>query len=105
MILQKDTDSNNHSLDVKEELDSIFSKISRKNKQLSHTIWNKITEIQCNPHHKYKFLRSNLKKFQRVHIGKSFVLIFSINHEEKTIELWWFAHHDKAYKWQPEQEK
>ena len=58
-----------------------------------------ILEIKSNPEHDYKFLRKPLQTFNRVHIEKSFVLIFKLNHVERTVIVYYFDHHDKVYKW------
>ena len=90
-----------YSLEVKEEADRIFKKLMRKNiKQLS-IIDKKIQEIRENPNHAYKFLRQPLQSFNRVHIDKSFVLIFKIEHERKMIVIYYYDHHDNVYKWRP----
>lgn len=90
-----------YSLEIKEEPDRIFKKLSRKNlKQLS-IINKKIEEIRENPGHIYKFLRKPLQSFNRVHIDKSFVLIFKIEHGRKTVVIYYYGHHDNVYKWRP----
>jgi len=50
-----------------------------------------------NPHH-YKPLRYDLKGLRRVHLEKSFVLIFEINEEEKIVRFLDFEHHDEIYR-------
>ena len=97
----RDTDLQNkmYSLEIKEQADKIFKKLTKKNlKQLS-IINKKIQEIRENTKHFYKFLRRPLQSFNRVHIDKSFILIFKINHETKTVIIYYFDHHDKVYKW------
>ncbi len=86
-------------LDIKEEADKIFKKLARKNPKQLMIIHKKIQEIQEKPFG-YKFLRKPLQGFNRVHIDQHFVLIFKINHVSKTIEIFYFDHHDFVYKWQ-----
>jgi len=46
----------------------------------------------------HKNLRAPLSHFHRVHLDKSFVLLFSIDEERKTIIIEGYAHHDDVYK-------
>ena len=88
-----------YSLEVKEEADRIFRKLAKKNSKQLSIINKKIHEIRENPNHLYKFLRRPLQSFNRVHIDRSFVLIFKINHESKTIIIYYYSHHDDVYDW------
>ncbi|MFH1311439.1 MAG: addiction module toxin RelE [Nanoarchaeota archaeon] len=90
-----------YSLEIKEEADKIFKKLSKKNlKQLS-IINKKTEEIRKNPNHIYKFLRKPLQSFNRVYIDGSFVLIFKIEHGRKIVVIYYYDHHDNVYKWRP----
>ena len=89
-----------YNLDIKSEVDKVFSKLVKKDKKKLEIIRKKINEIQESPHG-YKFLRKPLQSFNRVHIDKHFVLIFRINHQDRIVEIYHFAHHDEVYKWQP----
>lgn len=86
-----------YSLEVAEELDKIFQKLAKRDKRTFEAINKKISEILANPHH-YKPLRAPLQNKRRVHISNSFVLIFKIDEERKTVQVLEFDHHDKAYK-------
>jgi len=86
-------------LDIKEEADKIFKKLSKKNQKQLRIIHKKIEEIRQNPHHNYKFLRKPLQTFNRIHIDKHFVLIFKFKHGEKVVEIYYYDHHDKIYQW------
>ena len=90
-----------YGLEIKEEADKIFYKLSKKNLIRLKIIGKKIREIRENPNHAYKFLRKPLHTFNRVHIDKHFVLIFKINRQDKAIIIYYFDHHDKVYKWRP----
>lgn len=85
-------------LEIKPEADKIFSKLAKKNLQQITIIDKKIMEIRRNPFG-YKFLRKPLSGFNRIHIDKHFVLIFKIKHEQKTVEIYYFGHHDSVYNW------
>ena len=84
-------------LEVSEELNKQFSKLAKRDKVLFKALTKKVQEIRENPQH-YKPLRAPLQNKRRVHIGGSFVLIFSIDKERNTIRLLGFEHHDEAYK-------
>ena len=88
-----------YDLEVKEEADKIFFKLSKKNPKQLAIINKKIEEIRNNPDHIYKFLRKPLQTYNRVHIDKNFVLIFKIDHNNKIIIVYYFDHHDNVYKW------
>lgn len=90
-----------YSLEIKEEADRIFSKLSRKNPRQLEIINKKIEKIRENPNHIYKFLRKPLQTFNRVYIDNYFVLIFKIDHVRETIVVYYYEHHDKVYMWKP----
>ncbi len=87
-----------YSFDVREELDKAFTKISKKNPKQFEIIYKKIAEVIKNPHH-YKNLKSPLQHFKRVHIDKSFVLVFSVDEDKKNVIFEHYDHHDGVYKW------
>ncbi len=64
---------------------------------LRKVLKNKVKEIILNPTH-YKPLRNELAGERRVHLLKSFVLIFEASENTKTVTLVYFGHHDEAYK-------
>ncbi|WP_410508987.1 type II toxin-antitoxin system RelE/ParE family toxin [Methanosarcina hadiensis] len=76
----------------KKEID----KICKNNSSLKNSLSKKIQEICENPSH-YKPLRNDLHGMRRVHVLKSFVLIFSVDEQEKSVTLVSFSHHDTAY--------
>ena len=90
-----------YNLDIKPTADTIFKKLVKKNKKQLLMIHKKIQEIRSKPDHEYKHLRTPLQSFSRVHINSHFVLIFTINHTEEIITIYYFGHHDDAYKWRP----
>ncbi|HIJ10659.1 TPA: addiction module toxin RelE [Candidatus Woesearchaeota archaeon] len=89
-----------YRLKVMPEADKIFFKLSKKNQTQLKIIYKKVTEIQKDPYG-YKFLRKPLHGFNRVHIDRSFVLVFTIDHQEELVTVHYFDHHDVVYKWQP----
>jgi len=90
-----------YSLEIKEEADKIFNKLSKKNSRQLKIIDKKIKKIRENPNHIYKFLRKPLQTFNRVHIDDHFILIFKIDHAREIITIYYYEHHDKVYKWRP----
>lgn len=68
----------------------------KNNTPLKDSLSKKIQEICENPFH-YKPLRNELHGMRRVHILKSFVLIYNVNKNEKIVTLVSFSHHDTAY--------
>ena len=89
------------SLEVKPTADKIFKKHVKKNKKKLLMIHKKIQEMRSNPKHDYKHLRPPLQIFSRIHINSLFVLIFTINHTEEIVTIYYFGHHDDTYKWRP----
>lgn len=85
-----------YTLIIREELDSKFEKLAKKNKKQLGIILNKVDEILKNPH-RYKNLKAPMNHLKRVHIDKHFVLVFSIDEESKTITLEDYDHHDNIY--------
>lgn len=86
-----------YNLIIKEELDSKFEKLAKKNKKQLEIISTKVFEILENPH-RYKNLRAPMNHLKRVHIDKHFVLVFSVDEEKNTVTLEDYAHHDDIYK-------
>ena len=85
-----------YNLEVRENVDRIFSKLAKKDKVSFEYISKKITEIRENPYH-FKPLKKPLQNFWRVHIG-NYVLVYSINENTKTIVIEKYKHHDEIYK-------
>lgn len=84
-------------IEFSEELARKLEKIQKKNKVMFESITRKIKEIKENPEH-YKPLRHGLKGYRRVHIAKSFVLIFKAGHASNKIIFVDFDHHDNIYR-------
>jgi YafQ family addiction module toxin component len=85
-----------YSLDAIPHIDKIFGKLQRKNPKQLKIIYRKVEEILSNPYH-YKPLRGDLHGARRVHIDKSFVLIYEIDEPRKTVKLLDYDHHDAIY--------
>lgn len=83
-----------HLLEIRKSVEKSFLKLSKKNPKQFEIIKNKINEILENPYH-YKNLRKPLQNLRRIHIDKSFVILFSIKNNKIIIED--YGHHDRIY--------
>ena len=86
-----------YRLEIREHLYTIFKKLSRRDRKKLEIINKKISEILENPYH-YKTLRAPLQNKRRVHIDKSFVLIYSIDEKKEAVIIEEYEHHDNVYK-------
>jgi YafQ family addiction module toxin component len=84
-----------YAIEITPSCEESIKKHCRKNHSLETTLKHKVEEILENPTH-YKPLKYALSGLKRVHILKSYILIFEIR--EKTVVLIFFGHHDEAYK-------
>jgi YafQ family addiction module toxin component len=83
-----------YELYIRPHLDSVFSKLSKKDPVTFSILSGKISEILANPF-RFKPLRAPMQGRRRVHVGKSFVLVYSIRGLKVILED--FDHHDKIY--------
>ena len=86
----------NYSLDISAEADKKFKELQSKNKKQLDTIEKKIQQILQNPYH-FKPLRGDMHGSRRVHIDKSFVLIYEIDEKNNIVRILDYDHHDKIY--------
>ena len=82
--------------ELRKSVEAIFFKLTKKNPKQLEIIFKKIEEIRSNPH-RYKNLRSPLQHLKRIHIDKSFVLVFSIDDTNKLLIIEDYDHHDNIY--------
>lgn len=85
-----------YALQISEELNNKFEKLSKKNKKQLEIINKKLQQILINPYH-FKPLRGDMHGSRRVHIDKSFVLTYEIDENKKVIKVLDYDHHDKIY--------
>lgn len=85
-----------YELQISDHLDKLFSKLSKKNKKQLEAVFKKVKQILKDPYH-FKPLRGDMHGLRRVHIDKSFVLVYEILEKEKVVRLLDFEHHDKVY--------
>jgi len=84
-------------LKILPQVDRIFKKLMKKDKNQLNAINKKIEELLKNPEIG-KPLHFPLQNMRRVRIMKSFVLIYSINKKENTLAIVEYGHHDNIYK-------
>jgi YafQ family addiction module toxin component len=85
-----------YSLEIRESVDKIFSKLVKKNPGQMRIIEKKIQQIREKPL-RFKPLRSPKQHLRRVHIDKSFVLTYSVDKHNKTVIIEDYDHHDNIY--------
>ena len=87
--------------DFSDELQETMEKLFKKDRKTYETIMKKAEEVASRDERtidSYKNLAYSLKEFKRVHISKSFVLLFKVFKKEKFILFDRFDHHDNIYK-------
>jgi len=85
-----------YQYEFRESVEKILKKLAKKNPKQVTIIEKKIEEIILNPRH-YKNLRAPLQHLKRVHIDRSFVLVFSVDETTKKIIIEDYDHHDRIY--------
>ena len=84
--------------EIKPSLEKILKKLKKKDPVSFKAITNKIGEVvNSNPDH-YKPLKHGMKNWKRVHVMKSFVLIFTYNKAEDLLSFLDYDHHDVVYR-------
>ena len=84
---------------IEENLQKKLSKLSKKDKVIYSSVMKKFDEIlTCDNVSHYKNLKKPLQDFKRVHIKRSFVLIFKYIETEDKIVFFELDHHDNIYK-------
>ena len=84
-----------YTLDVSENLDRVFFKLSKKDKLQFEILHRKIKEILENPQIGEP-LTGNMAGQRSVHV-RNFVLIYEILEKEKVVKLLDYDHHDVVY--------
>lgn len=86
-----------YEIEINDRLRRKFHGTEKRQRFQLLAINKKVLEIRENPH-RFKPLRNTMRGFRRVHIDKSFVLVYSIDEPRKTVILEDFDHHDKIYR-------
>jgi YafQ family addiction module toxin component len=84
-----------YSLEIEEEVFKAFKKLGKKDRKQLEAIKKKIEQILTDPL-QFKPLRHPLEGLRRVHVG-SFVLIYEVRENSKTVRVLKYKHHDEAY--------
>jgi len=87
-----------------DELQLIIRKLVKRDKKKVEIINKKIKEIinsNKDSINHYKNLRHDLSDYKRVHIDRSFVLVFKVDLFNNFILFVDFDHHDNVYDWRP----
>jgi YafQ family addiction module toxin component len=86
--------------DFIDSLEDTLKQIYKKDKTMYESVLKKIDEIvsrDLTTIDFYKNLRHDLKEYKRVHIMKSFVLLFKVFKEKNFILFVKLDHHDNVY--------
>ena len=85
-----------YSLVIREHVDRTFRKLAKKDSRQMRIIDRKVEEILENPH-RFKPMHFPLAGMRRVHFG-TFVLLYSIDEQRKTVVIEDYEHHDQVYR-------
>lgn len=84
-----------------DELKDILKKLVKKDRNRYEIVMKKIEQVISSDEFTidhYKNLRHDLSDCKRVHIDKSFVLLFKVYKKENFILFYKLDHHDNIYK-------
>jgi YafQ family addiction module toxin component len=84
-----------YNLEIEEEVFRTFKKLTKKDRKQIEAINKKIEQILNDPF-QFKQLKHPLDGLRRVHVG-SFVLIYEVLEDQKTVRVLKYKHHDQAY--------
>ena len=85
-----------YSLEIREHVDRTFRKLAKKDSRQMRIIDRKGGEILEDPH-RFKPMHFPLAGMRRVHFG-TFVLLYSIDEQRKTVVIEDYEHHDQVYR-------
>ena len=85
-----------YGLEIPSHIDKLFTRLAKRNRKQLEIILKKLQEVRRNPTH-YKPLRGDLRGAYRVHIDKSFVLVYEIDERRKIVRVLDYGHHDEVY--------
>ncbi len=85
-----------YGLEASAEADKKFQKLAKRNIKRMEIVNKKVQQILENPY-RFKPLMGDMKGSRRVHIDRSFVLIYDIDERRKTVRLLDYGHHDDVY--------
>lgn len=83
---------------IERDLHRILKKLHKKDSKKYKIVWKKINEIlSIGDVNHYKNLKFPLNNFKRVHIDRSFVLVFKYDQKKDKVIFYDLDHHDKIY--------
>jgi YafQ family addiction module toxin component len=85
-----------YAIETREHVDKIFKKLAKKNPNQMEAVARKLQEIIEDPH-RFKPMHFPLAGMRRAHLG-TFVILFSIDEQRKTIILEDYEHYDRVYR-------
>jgi YafQ family addiction module toxin component len=85
-----------YDLEIRDHVDRAFKKLRKRNPRQMEVIGSKIQEILEDPQ-RFKPMHFPLAGMRRVHFG-SFVLLFTVDEQRKTVVLEDYEHHDRVYR-------
>lgn len=86
---------------LSDKLRDTLVKLSTRDKTLAIAVNKKIRQVcSCDAEliGHYKNLKYGISEFRRVHVGKSFVLLFKVDFERKLVLFTKLDHRDNVYK-------
>ena len=86
-----------YSLAIRKSVDDLFSKLAKRDPARLRGVERKIEQILADPHH-FKPLRAPLQHLRRVHLARSYVLVYSIDEKNRLVIIEDYAHHDEVYR-------
>lgn len=84
-------------LEIEENCKRNLAKVGSKNPEFRKAVENKIKQILEDPH-RFKSLHFPLQNKKRVHILKSFVMVFEVDENKKIVRILDLDHHDNIYR-------
>jgi len=82
---------------MRRTVEKILLKLARKDRKKVMIIGKKISEILRAPH-RFKNLRRPLQHLKRIHVDRSYVLVYSVDENLKTVTIEDYDHHDNIYR-------
>jgi len=86
-----------YKLEIRKHMEEIFEKVAKKDPVQERAIKNKIKQILEDPY-RFKPLKRPMQGKRRVHTFGPFVLVYSIQENEKCVVIEDYDHHDRIYK-------
>ena len=86
-----------YALEIEETCKKSLIKAGSKNPEFKKAVENKLKQILKDPH-RFKCLHYPLQNKKRVHLLKSFVMVFEVDEKAKVVRILDIDHHDNIYR-------